>query len=208
MPQSWIKRIRGLLRDRHKKLQYVVQWDETCWWFFPNGVLTWARRGAESVARDSDCSAKASITAANEKLPLLVLAKGQTKRVATEQLGNLQLHQTGHSPSGSSTVEPMIRHLTWLRKRYPSSIMPRVKKKKIVLIDLILGCYTARRHTKVRRKPSILKINLHYVTSEMTEKSQPLNRRVFGCLMATARNEYCRFSSDRPAEKICTLNAA
>ena len=50
--QQWKRRIRSLLRTFPK--DYVINVDETCWYFYPKGLLTWARKDPENVSYQID----------------------------------------------------------------------------------------------------------------------------------------------------------
>jgi hypothetical protein len=209
--RRWILSIRSLVQYRQEELSYVVNCDETCWRLYPNGILTWAKKGADGVSLDirgnekASITALATITAENTKLPLFIIAKGKTKRAEATQLGNIKEHRGDHSVNGWTTAETMSRYLWWLRELYPPVRTPF--GKKALPIDLILDCYPAHLTMAVRREAAKLKIQLHFVPIGMTDKLQPLDRRVFGCLTATARAEYRRFSAAHPGEKVRTPDA-
>jgi hypothetical protein len=99
----------------------VVDCDETAWHIVPNGLLTWAPAGEQDVsvslkANDKDAiTVFASVTAADDKLPLFSIAKGRTERVEHSQLGDPQGHQTTHSASGWTTAETFTSSFEWLR---------------------------------------------------------------------------------------------
>jgi hypothetical protein len=112
-------------------LHRVVNCDETAW----------APVGVENVDVCIDASDKEaitvlwSITAAYEKFPLFIIAKGLTARVETSQLGTTEGHETSHSPSGRTMTETFHQYLHWLRAHPGDAEM----------IDLILDCFTVHR---------------------------------------------------------------
>jgi hypothetical protein len=209
--RRWVREIKLILKERKNELSYVVNCDETCWRLYPNGILPWARRGANGVSLAIRGNEKAvitplaTITAENTKLPLFIIAKGKTKRVESTHLGPISEHRADHSPSGWTTEDTMQRYLTWLRERYPPVRTP--DGEKALPIDLILDCYLAHMTRTVRSTAARLKIRLHFIPIGRTDKLQPLDRRIFGCLKATARAEYRRFSMAHPCEKIRTPDA-
>jgi hypothetical protein len=85
--QRWLSAIQELLRT--VPWNRIINCDETAWLLHPNGILTWADMGAQSVQAKIDGNAKenfpvvASVSAAGEKLPLEFIATGKTIRVET-----------------------------------------------------------------------------------------------------------------------------
>jgi hypothetical protein len=90
------------------------------------GEETIAERGTESVHQYVDGDPKANfsfvatITAEEEKLPLILIAQGKTFRYH-KQFGTHDHHQfyVWHSPSGWSSELLMLDYLEWLRRRMP-----------------------------------------------------------------------------------------
>lgn len=60
---------------------------------FPDGILTWAKRGSDNVHVHANCDEKKCMTALatvkvdGTKLPLMIIAKGKPDLVETTQLG-------------------------------------------------------------------------------------------------------------------------
>jgi hypothetical protein len=115
--QCWVRKIQYLVREREHELSDVINCDETCWRLYPNGILTWAKKGSDGVSLDFSGNEKAAIivlatiSAAGMKLSLFILAKGKTKRVESTQFGNLSEHRGDRSPTGCTTAETMRPYL-------------------------------------------------------------------------------------------------
>lgn len=62
-------------------------------------------------------------------------------------------------------------------------------------LDLILDVHSSHRTDAVKRLAENLAIRLHYVPPGATDELQPLDRRVFGALKATARRLFRERSS-------------
>jgi hypothetical protein len=177
--------------DHHR----VISCDETAWRVVPTGLLTWAPVGADNVkvyieAFDKDAiTMLASITAASEKLPLFMIAKGRTSRVEVSQLGITDGHQTSHSPSGWTMTETFHQYLQWLRAQYDDTER----------MDLILDCFSVHRSRETHECAKRLKIQLHYIPPGWTDELQPLDRYVFGALKAICRRLFCRHCQESDA---------
>jgi hypothetical protein len=176
----------------------IVNCDETSWRLYPNGILTWARAGSDGVAVEIMGDEKMSITAmatitadtkGRNKLPLYLIAKGKTKRVEISQLGEIGVHQADHSQSGWQTVDTMKRYIAWLHQTMRS-------RGTTGDIHLILDVYRAHMAPEVRELAEQNSIVLHFIPAGFTDYYQPLDRRVFGCLKATARGYYLRNAMD------------
>lgn len=87
-------------------LDRIVNCDETSWQLFPNGILTWADTGSDNIQTKVNGNTKDSITvmgtitAANTKLPLHMIAKGSTERAEISQFGDISYHKSTHSTNG------------------------------------------------------------------------------------------------------------
>ena len=86
---EWTEHVRDLLRTKDNR--YVLNCDETFWRVRPNGLRTWADKGAKGASLTINGSDKAgstvlaTIAADGTKLPLMIIAKGKTQR--SEQSG-------------------------------------------------------------------------------------------------------------------------
>jgi hypothetical protein len=96
--------------------QFILNCDETSWRLYPNGILTWADKGSQNIAvaiRGNEKEAltvMATVTRAGTKLPLYILAKGETTRCETSQLGELGENAADHSSSGWMTEHAATRY--------------------------------------------------------------------------------------------------
>ena len=81
----------------------IVNCDETSLQLFPNGILTWADTGSDSIQTAVNGNVKDSITimgtitAAGTKLPLHIIAKGNAERVEASHLGDISYRKSTHS---------------------------------------------------------------------------------------------------------------
>ena len=197
--EPWIQEITSLLETVGK--EDVYNCDETAWKLFPNGLLTWAQRGGDNVAittasEEKKClTALATIRADGTKMPLMLIAKGKTSLVETTQLGDTGDHLRGHSENGWMDQENFETYLKWIRQH---SGHDRT-------IHLILDVYAAHRTDSVKLMAQACNIILHFIPESYTDQLQPLDRRCFGALKATAkrvfRQHYCA-NIFRPVEKI------
>ena len=180
----WIEKIKELMVSVPK--EDVYNCDETAWRLFPNGLLTWAQRGSDNVTittKDDEkkcLTALATIKADGTKLPLMIIAKGKTPRAEQSQLGDTGVHLTGHSPSGWMTQENFEKYLMWIRE---SSGHDRT-------IHLILDLYAVHRTEASKLMAQGCGIELHFIPESFTDQLQPLDRRCFGALKATARRVF------------------
>jgi hypothetical protein len=121
-----------------------------------------------------------TVTAAGDKLPLWILAKGRTQRCLKKfgQHENVICRQT---VAGWTTEPMMLEYLEWLSAE--------ANGEKICLV---LDVYPAHRTPKVKSRAAELGIELLYVPAGATGRLQPLDRRIFGELKSRARCEFCR----------------
>lgn len=185
--EEWIQATTELLATVDNRR--ILNCDETAWRIIPNGLLTWAPVGEDSVsvsvkANDKDAiTVLATVTAAREKLPLFFIAKGRTERVEHTQLGDPQGHQTTHSSSGWTTAETFAAYLEWLRSLFDDGGP----------IHLVLDSYSVHRSQQSRELANRLKIRLHFIPAGWTDELQPLDRYVFGALKSMCRRLFHRF---------------
>ena len=195
----WIQEITSLLQTVRK--EDVYNCDETSWKLFPNGLLTWAQLGGDNVAittasEEKKClTALATIRADGTKMPLMLIAKGKTSLVESTQLGDTGVHLRGHSENGWMNQENFEAYLKWIRQQ---SGHDRT-------IHLILDVYPTHKTQSVKLMAQACNIVLHFIPESYTDQLQPLDRRCFGALKATARRvfrqHYCA-NIFRPIEKI------
>jgi hypothetical protein len=177
----------------------LVNFDESNWKLVMTADRTVAERGAESVKRYINGNIKASFTffasilANGTKLPLILIARGRTKR-CREQFGNLP--QSGqkvwHSANGWCTELLMLRYLRWLRRQVTA---PE--------IGLLLDQFGAHDTSEVRREADSLGIHLIFIPKGATGRFQPLDRTTFGALKAKGRAKWVRAYETQPG-LVCT----
>jgi hypothetical protein len=181
---AFIKRVREILRLY--PANRVINIDETNWRVVQGAFKTWAPRGAESAQCKIDDDEKAGVTAigavdaAGNKLPLTVIGKGKTRRC----LAGYQRPSTGvfalTSINGWTTSDVMCSYLEHLRR----DIHPTDP------ICVIMDTYSAHRNDLVKARATELGIRLEFIPPGCTDLLQPLDRRVFGVLKSSGRQQW------------------
>ena len=177
---KWKQKIRKLLKTVDK--DHIANVDETSWFFYPRGLLTWAQKGAKNVSfqidgNDKDnLTALCAITASGTKLPMMIIAAGKTTRVEETQLGDIFPHWPAHSESGWTTEEVFTQYLQNISNHFHGEE-----------VHLLLDVYTAHRTDDVKAIAKALNIHLYYIPPGCTDLVQPLDVKVFGALKAKAR---------------------
>ena len=165
----------------------VFNMDETCWRLFEAPKKVLAEKGAETVKLSSRTSEKTSFTAlgaisaAGDKLPLWVLAKGKTRR-CEHKFGNHQDILIRHTESGWATERIITSYIEWLAREVAHG-SPSI---------LVLDVYPSHRTDLVVDTAAANDVELLFVPAGATGRFQPLDRRVFGELKARARAEFGR----------------
>lgn len=193
---EWIKKIRNLAEtvpnDR------ILNADETLIRILPSNILTWAEMGSDSISIVVDDSEKSMITAmttvpmSHTKLPLFLIAKGKTERVEKTQLGDISYHMATHSEEGWMDINTFEEYLKWIRQLYYDNDV----------IYLIIDCYKVHTNSNSIEIANALNIKLLFIPSGMTDKYQPLDRTIFGCLKAWTKSEISKIFIDEPGCKI------
>ena len=91
-------------------------------------------------------------------------------------MGDVCGHWKGHSESGWTTEDVFEKYLDCLARHYNGE-----------LVHLILDSYSAHRTQRIINYAAMKNISLHFIPPGLTDKWQPLDRRVFGVLKAYAR---------------------
>ena len=178
--KEWKKRIKNLLQKVNK--DHILNVDETSWFFYPKGLLTWAQKGAKNVSfqidgNDKDnLTALCAITASGTKLPMMIIAAGKTHRVEESQLGDIFPHWPAHSESGWTTEEVFVQYLQHIADYFNNEE-----------VHLLLDVYAAHRTENVKEIARALNIHLYFIPPGCTDLVQPLDVKVFGALKAKAR---------------------
>jgi hypothetical protein len=193
--QEFIERTTEIMT--HYPRNRIINLDETNWKAVAAGFLTWAAKGTESVHCHIDNDEKegvtviAAIDAAGNKLPLTIIGKGRTKRCLAGFHTPDEIWET-FSESGWTTSEIMCGYLLQLRKK--------LFQEGPLLV--ILDTYAAHRSREVRAIAELCCIDLIFIPPGCTDRTQPLDRRVFGVLKAHAREIWRKFSHAHAEEKV------
>jgi hypothetical protein len=186
--KQWDMKMEELFRS--VPWSHILNCDETCWRLYPNGILTWAEIGSENVLAEIDgdekagITAMATITADNRKLPLYCIAKGKTTRCEASQLGLAAPNGSDHSESGWQTTETMLNYLNWLN----DCARRQLEIPGHEYLHVIMDIYRAHTQPSVLERAQALNIRIHFIPAGYTDQLQPLDRRVFGSLKATAKH--------------------
>ncbi|KAH0794538.1 DDE superfamily endonuclease containing protein [Histomonas meleagridis] len=199
---NWIETIHNYLTYvDHSRIGNV---DETCLKCFPNGMVTWAERGSDGISINLNSSPKASMTVVASirldgiKILLYFIAKGKTDLVETTQISDVSPHISTHSENGRTTEETFYEYLLFLRQNFNDED----------LIHLLLDSYKSHKCQSIIDLAETLKIKLYFIPPRMTDEFQPLDRRVFGCLKATARYLFRKEYNQNNEKKFTKLQAA
>ncbi len=178
---EWEKSIKNLLNDFPR--DRILNCDETSWQVFPNSLKTWAEKGSQNVQIQINGNVKESVTALatiaadGTKCPLFLIAKGLTERCEESQLGDTSYHFRTHSANGWSTTDTFQEYLHFISDLYHGQPL-----------HLLLDLHSSHRSNEIKKLAAELNITLHYIPAGQTDKYQPLDRKVFGALKATARH--------------------
>ena len=196
----WTEQIKTLMKSVDRDC--LINADETSWTVFPNNIFTWSTTGSENVSitcqgNDKDClTVLASITANGGKLPLYFLATGKTHRVMGSQLGDTYGHWQNFSESGWQTSQTFQEYLMHIRELYGERT-----------VHLVLDVHSSHRTDEVKKLAKELDINLWFIPPGCTDQCQPLDRRCFGALKATARKLWREQMADEPHRKLTKKDA-
>lgn len=178
--RMWKRKIRDIIKNNPG--ERVVNVDETAWFFYPRGLLTWATKGESNISisisgSDKDnITALCAITAAGTKLPMMLIAAGKTDYVESSQLGDIGHHWSCHSESGWSTEETFVQYIQHIGEYFNNQE-----------VHLLLDVYTAHRTDTVKETAHSYNIHLHFIPPGCTDLVQPLDVKVFGALKSKAR---------------------
>lgn len=193
---NWLKKVKEIAdtipHDR------ILNADETAVRILPSNLTTWAEKGSDSVSIIvNDCektmiTAMATVSMAGTKLPLFLIAKGKTELVEKTQLGDISYHMSGHSDDGWMDQECFKNYLKWIRQQYFDED----------LLYLILDSFSVHTTQESKQMAEALKIKLMFLPPGMTDKFQPLDREIFGCLKAYTKKEISKIIFEKPEERI------
>jgi transposase len=208
--KAWEEEIDKLLKTVPRK--YIINVDETCWWFYPQGRCTWAPRGEECVQLLHDGNEKANftavacVTAEPRKLPMQFIAKGKSKTTA-RNFGDLGHNWRAFSESGWSTKVTFPQFLRDLRRSRPEYAEKR-GRQYVHKLHVILDVYAVHKSPEVLKAAERLGVVLHFIPAGQTDHYQPLDRAVFGVLKAISRRLYREFFAGKAEEKVDKPRAA
>jgi hypothetical protein len=169
---------------REYPLDHIFNFDETCWKRFLGPKRVLAEKGTEGVKLKSEKGEKESytgygcISAAGNKLPFWILAKGKTdlchrKFKAPDDV------IIRHTQNGWTNEAMMLEYVTWLSDQ--------ARGEPILLV---LDVYPAHRTPKLQQRARELHVELLDVPAGETSQFQPLDRRIFGELKSRARRAF------------------
>lgn len=170
----------------------IVNIDETAWRVIDHNLKTVARTGCDSVqchwnSDEKECiTAICGITAAGGKLPPWIIVRGRTERSESRfrndktiagYIRRGELYVT-HSENGWSNGQICIQYLEWLTNflRRPCF--------------LIWDVFAAHRDAQVLEKARELEIGVSFIPAGMTDRYQPLDRKIFGAMKSRARSRF------------------
>jgi hypothetical protein len=186
----WMEEIDSVLSDPNVDRRRVLNADETCWRFWPQGLSTWAKIGTKEVKLIIDGNDKenfttiCTVTADGTKLPMTLIAKGKTD-ACEAGFGDIGEHNSDHSESGWSTCPVFIEYLRKIRDYFDDHDP----------IWLMLDSYSVHRSPEVREYARSLGIILLFVPPGMTDALQPLDRSIFGAMKQEARRLWREYVS-------------
>jgi hypothetical protein len=189
--RKWIAEVTGYLMDKPR--DKIINYHETCWLVLPKNLMTWAPTGAEPAdirveaggAEKDRITVHASIKADGTKLPLLLIAQGNTARVGETQIGNIGQHWRTHTANGWQAEESSLIYLHLLRD-HSGGVGDGADR-----IYLIADRPPAHVTDLVKQTAGELNIEITDIPASCTDKSQPFDQRIFGPLKAKAKRS-CR----------------
>ena len=194
-PEKWVAEVKQILETvPHDR---VLNADETAWRILPNGATTWAQTGSDNVTltiRDDEkqtVTVMATVSASGSKFPLMMICKGGPI-AERNQLQDIHPHLPFHTEKGWMNRESFETYLKFIRQQF-SDDDP---------IYLLLDTYTVHKLACVRELAAGLNIHLRFIPAGMTDKYQPLDRRVFGALKSTAKRYIYREMATNPTARI------
>jgi hypothetical protein len=170
-------------------LNRILNFDETCWKIYMGPKKVIAEKGTDTVKLQATTGEKLSLTAfgvisaAGEKLPLWVIAKGKTER-SLRKFGEIPGVVFKFSESGWATEQLILEFIEWLSVQVN-------EEPCMVIMDV----YPTHRTERVKEKAFEKNIEILYVPAGGTSKYQPLDARVFGELKSRARAEFHRLEA-------------
>lgn len=123
-------------------------------------------------------SAMATISIDKNKIPLYLIAKGNSDDSMTDQLGeNFTTENSTFSAKAYMTTECFLNYLDFIRQQFPQN----------KTIHLILDNYSSHKSKRSVQKAQELNINLIFIPDGYTNLLQPLDIAVFSAFKSIAR---------------------
>ena len=194
LENAFVERVQKLLRDPEIDNNRIINVDETFWRCVPTDLKTRGRKGHEEVPLQVNASEKdgltvvAAVSASRCKLPLSIIAAGETTR-CEQALGDTYHHHKTHSSSGWSTITTFSEYLMFIREYFGDDDR----------IWLLLDAYSVHRTDEVKKLADSMNIELIFIPPGQTERFQPLDRAVFGVLKAYLRKLWRVEYSENPS---------
>ena len=154
--------------------------------------------GSDSISiivKDDEKSmitAIATVSMACTKLPLYLIAKGKSNIAERNQLGDISYYISVHSENGWMDQECFTSYLKWLRQQYQDDEP----------LYLIIDSFPVHSTTESTKMANALNIKMLFLPPGMTDRFQPLDRTIFGCLKAYTKKEISKILLENPESKI------
>lgn len=188
----------------------IFNMDESSWRLVNGKLRTVSRRGSDEVVILSNSDLKetltviATINAIGEKLPIIIIAKGKTKKSEEKYRTDIRLRKyisngelfIMHSPSGWATADLMREYLKFISRKIG-------KRNAYLLWDL----HASHRDESVREYSAKRNIQLSYIPAGQTGEWQPLDRRIFGNLKNICHAEFQRLALIKTMEELDIVDA-
>lgn len=164
----------------------IFNFDETCWKCCLTPAKVLAEKGTDTVKllkcrnEKESYTAYGCISAAGDKLPCWIIAKGKTDR-SHRKFGDHPQVEVRHTPSGWTTEDMMCEYVRWLSQCCAGEPL-----------FLVMDLYSAHRTAKLQGCARELNVTLEFIPAGATSILQPLDRRIFGELKARARADFAR----------------
>lgn len=135
----------------------------------------------------------ASITSKCEKLPLFIIAKGESLEEAEEQMCDMiDGNEFTFSIKSYMNTDCFCEYLRFLRSQYPENQK----------INLIIDSYSSHTSTRSKETAQSLNIELYYIPSHYTDILQPLDIAIFAPLKSKANSKIRRLLIDDSMKQI------
>ena len=175
----------------------ILNCDESCWRVMMPPKRSIVKRGQDSVKLNIDGDQKAgftiigTISSDGAKLPLVIIAKGRTKR-CHKQLGKHPnfSYKVFHSEKGWTTEAVFSEYLEWIRCI--------IGEKKI---SLVVDQWGPHFGPKAAKKAEDLDIHLIPVPKGGTSVYQPLDRKIFAIMKKKGAAKWVRMCHNNPRMK-------